>query len=159
MRVALAAVLLAGCLIDPSTGDDYPPPDNTGWGSGYGGGGGTSSWGCQSDAACGTGFVCARNGDCTTASAVHVIHVNWTLKGAPASDASCKNSPQLDITFRDGYGDTFGFSPVPCNAGRYTIDKMPLRFNSVELARAGDYGGGDTGTFDDTGNAALDLPY
>jgi len=156
---ALAALLLAGCIIEPpDTGPD--PGGGGGWGSGWGGSGGNTGYGCQSDSACGSGYVCARNGECTIASGVRVVHANWTVKQQIASDATCVNSKSLDITFSTNENiDTFGFAPVPCNAGKYTIDKLPMRYTLVTLARAGDYSGGDSATFDAEGNAMLDLPY
>ena len=163
MRIVLAALWAlasAGCIIEPPDNDYPPPPDDGGWGSGWGGGGGSSGYGCQSDAACGSGYVCARNGECTTASNVRVVHVNWTVKGVAASDASCVGSPKLDISFStSASAEMFGFSPVPCDAGRFTIDKLPLRYTQVDLARAGDTYGGDSGLFDSAGNVQLDLPY
>jgi hypothetical protein len=163
MRHALLALpLLAACVIEsPNPGDDtyYPPPDNSGWGSGYGGGGGTTDYGCHQDADCGSNLVCARDGECLASTAVRIIHVNWTLKGLPASETTCVHAPSLAITFGDTVGDLFGFAPVPCKAGRYTIDKMPTRFDHVELSRQGEYSGGDDGPFDATGNVTLDLPY
>ena len=161
MRLALAALLLGACIIEP-------PPDSgggssgsgDGWGSGWGGGGGSTSYGCHADTECGSSYVCARDGECLAATSVHMIHANWTIKGQPASDATCTNAKNLDITFEASTtADQFGFSPVPCNAGRYTIDKMPSRYTSVTLSRAGDGYGGDTAVFDAEGNAQLDLPY
>lgn len=155
------AIALGGCLIEPpSSGDDsyYPPPDDSGWGSGAGGGGGASGYGCHVDSDCGS-QVCARNGDCMAASAVHVIHVNWTVGDEAASDTTCTTAPKLSITFSSTGGDEFGFAPVPCNAGRYTIDKMPIRITSVQLARQYEQSGGAHGSFDATGNVQLDLPY
>jgi hypothetical protein len=163
MRIALAALLLAGlggCIIDPpDNGGDYPSGGGDGWGSGWGGSGGGGGYGCHSDDACGTGYVCARNGECASASAVRIVHTLWTVKDQLASDATCTAARSLDITFESQSGEMFGFAPVPCDAGKYTIDKMPMRFTRVTLARAGDYNGGDTGTFDAEGNASLDLPY
>ena len=160
--LALGALGLWGCLIEPpSSGDDtYYPGGGTsdGWGSGWGGGGGTGGYGCHADADCGS-QVCARNGECMAASAVHVVHVNWTVGDDAASDASCTSAPKLSITFSSNLGDEFGFAPVPCNAGRYTIDKMPMRINNVQLARQYEYGGGASGSFDEAGNVVLDLPY
>src|SRR5512144_2655026 len=150
MRPALAATLLAACIVEPTTSD--PPPSNeTGWGSGWGGSSGTTDWGCHMDSQCPTSYVCARDGECLPASAVRTIHVVWTLKGQPASDATCSQSPQLDITFSDSSGDLFGFAPVPCNAGKYTIDKFPASYTTVDLVRAGDRSGGGHGSFDATG--------
>jgi hypothetical protein len=163
MRHALLALpLLAGCLIEgPSTTDDtyYPPPDNSGWGSGYGGGGGDTDYGCHQDSECGSTLVCARDGECLAASSVRIIHVNWTVRGQTASETTCANGPQLSITFSDAIGDQFGFAPVPCKAGRYTIDKFPTRFDRVDLTRAGEYSGGANGRFNVNGDANLDLPY
>lgn len=161
MRFALAALLLTGCIIEPPDGGgDYPPPGSgDGWGSGWGGSGGTGGYGCQSDAACGTGNVCARNGECTTASNVRIVHAEWTLRDQVASDTSCTGARSLEITFSTSGGEMFGFAPVPCNAGKFTVDKLPTRYTMVTLSRAGDYYGGATAAFDADGNAALDLPY
>lgn len=159
--LAIGALGLTGCLIEPpSSGDDtyYPSGSDDGWGSGWGGGGGTTGFGCHDDSECGSD-VCARNGECVATSSVHVVHVNWTVTEEPASDTSCATAPKLSITFSSTVGDEFGFAPVPCNAGRYTIDKMPMRINNVQLARQYEYGGGAYGSFDETGNVQLDLPY
>jgi len=162
MRTLLAVLCLAGsgCIIEPPD-DDYPPPsDGGGWGSGWGGGGGTSGYGCQSDAACGTGNVCARNGECTSATNVRIVHVLWTLKGQTATDTTCASAPKLAITFSTTIGsDMFGFSPVPCDAGKFTIDKLPTRYSEASLSRTSDSYGGDSGSFDAQGNVTLDLPY
>jgi hypothetical protein len=48
---------------------------------------------------------------------------------------------------------------VPCKLGRFTVDKLPTRYTTVTLARAGDYYGGASATFDSSGNALLDLQY
>jgi hypothetical protein len=161
MRFAVAAVLLAGCIIEPpDSGNDYPSGGGGGgWGSGWGGSGGSSGYGCQSDAACGSGNVCARNGECTLATNVRIVHATWTMHDQTASESTCTNAKYLDITFSTSGGEMFGFAPVPCNAGKYTVDKLPTRYTMVTLARSGDYYGGATGTFDAEGNAALDLRY
>lgn len=162
MRLALLALCCSACLIESPSGDDdgyYPPPDNGGWGSGYGGGGGTGGYGCQIDTDCGSGNVCARDGACMASTAVRIVHVNWTVNDAAASATSCTYAPDLAITFSDSTGYQFGFAPVPCKAGRYTVDKMPSHYTRVQLARSGDYNGGATGQFDATGNVTLDLPY
>src|SRR5687767_11447292 len=125
MRFAFGALLLAGCFIQPDTGsDDYPPPPSGGWGSGWGGSDGTSGYGCQLDSQCPGASVCARDGSCMSASSVRIVHVMWTLKGQDANATSCSAAPKLDITFTDSYSATFGFSPVPCDAGKFTVDKL-----------------------------------
>lgn len=162
MRCALVATLLAtGCLIEPGGGGGGdPPPSDSGWGSGWGGSGGTTGYGCRLDSECESTQVCARDGNCTAATGVRIVHVMWTLKGQPASDTSCRYAPKLSISFSDSNeGGMFGFAPVPCDAGKFTVDKMPYRYTTVHLARDGDYDGGARGTFDTSGNVTLDLNY
>lgn len=159
MRIALALMLFAGC-IQPAQPDPGPGPGpDPGWGTGPGGTGGqTGSW-CHADTDCGGGYVCARDGECLTSSQVRVIHVTWTLQSAAADSMTCGASPNLDITFFDTSGSQFGFSPVPCVEGKFTIDKLPTWYTTVQLARTGDYNGGASGTFASDGTVALDLSY
>jgi hypothetical protein len=159
MRLALGiALLLTGCL--EQTYSDPPPSagDGGGWGTGPGGTGGDTSFGCHQDADCGTS-VCARDGECLPSSDVRTVHVLWTITGEPAGTATCASSPDLDLTFFTS-SDQFGFSPVPCVEGKFTIDKLPSWYESVELSRVGDYGsGGASGVFGQDGTATLDLTY
>jgi hypothetical protein len=158
MRLALAALLLlAGCLQE--TYSDPPPPSGGGgWGTGPGGTGGDTSYGCHQDSECG-GDVCARDGECMPADDVVTVHVTWTINDQPASAQTCDVAPDLDLTFFGSSGDEFGFSPVPCAEGKFTVDKLPLWYGSVQLTRAGDYGsGGGTSAFVD-GTAAINLVY
>jgi hypothetical protein len=154
----LVLALLGGCITQSGGDDGGYGGDYGGWGSGVGGVGGGGGYGCHQDADCGTD-VCARDGECVLASEVRIVHVLWTVHDAAASATSCTNAPHLDITFYDGNADSFGFSPVPCVEGKFTVDKLPTWYTSVGLERAGDYNGGATAAFDATGNASLDLPY
>lgn len=154
-RLCPIVLIALGACITPQE----PPPGGGGWGSGNGGGNGSSGFGCHQDAECGASNVCARDGECLLASEVYTAHVTWTLKGAAASTATCSSSPDLDITFGSA-SDSFGFSPVPCVEGKFTIDKLPLRYANVSLVRTGSQTGGASGLIDrSTGLAALDLPY
>jgi hypothetical protein len=156
--LALSALGLAGCL-DTSSSDDGYYYDDSGWGSGWGGSDGTTTtYGCQSDADC-PGMVCARTRECLPASAVRIVHTIWTIDDAAASTTSCASVPKLAITFSSSSGEQWGYAPVPCNGGKFTIDKFPTRFGNVQLSEESDYSGGAYGTFDATGNAMLDLPY
>jgi hypothetical protein len=136
-----------------------------GWGTGTGGGGGEPSSWCEADTDCvGSGQVCARDGECLDSSGVRTIHVNWTVSGQPASAAACVNAPDLMLTFFDGAvgdpdGYEFGFAPVPCPEGKFTIDKMPLVYTGIDLVRNGDETGGSDGVFDALGDVSLDLAY
>ena len=123
--------------------------------SGSGAGTDSSSFGCHEDSDCPE--VCARDGECLPASQVELVHVTWTLSGAAASATTCASSPDLDITFGTSTG-SFGFSPVPCVEGKFTIDKIPTRYVTVSLFKTdSDYGA--VTTIDRTRSAVLDLPY
>jgi hypothetical protein len=161
MRLALALpLLLAACIqqTDPNPGSG-PTPD-PGWGTGPGGTGGNEGFGCHQDSDCGAYAVCARDGECLSPSIVRTIHVSWTVSSQPASADTCATAPHLDLTFIDPNGDQFGFSPVPCAEGKFTVDKMPSSYGTVEMSRTGDYAGSlASGSFDTDGTAALDLRF
>ncbi len=141
MRATLLLCLLAGC---PAPSDGYQiPSDDAG--------------SCTADSQCGN-QVCARTGECLAASQVRVVHVTWTVSGKPANNATCANSPELEVEFYDAADRAHGYAPVPCTAGTYTIDKLPTRFYRVRMALI-DTDGGGRGNIDPSGNATLDLPY
>lgn len=162
MRLALALPLLLAACIQQTYPDPPPDPDpQPGWGTGPGGTGGDDYYGCHQDVECGTAsLVCARDGECLSASDVKTIHVAWTVNGQPANTTTCATMPHLDLTFFDTQEEQFGFSPVPCAEGKFTVDKLPSWYDSVGLSRTGDYGaGGVSATFDTGGTATLDLVY
>jgi hypothetical protein len=144
MRCALLAVLLAGCP-SPNSGDDsyYIPP------------GGFPPSGCHQDSDCAPD-VCTRDGECLPSSEVHAIRVNWTVNGGPASDAACTNAPDFYLNFNADSQDGVGFAPVPCKSGVFSVDKMPSRFQQVEI---GIDNGGSLGDsiFDQTGQVSFDV--
>ena len=154
--------LVGGCFTQSSGPTDYPPPDPYPY-PGYDGGSdpNPTSYGCHQDSECGGTLVCARDGGCLSPSQVRIIHVSWTLDGQPASTDSCKTAPALELAFFDAYqGGQFGFAPVPCQEGKFTVDKMPIVYTNVEMGPEYNYGaGGASGSFDATGAVALDLPY
>lgn len=160
MRLALAVVVVlasgAGCI--QQTYSDPPPTSGGGWGVGPGGTGGDTGYGCHADSDCGAD-VCARDGECLPASEVRTVHVTWTINDQPAGTATCATVPDLDLTFYDAANEQFGFSPVPCAEGKFTVDKLPTWYEAVELARAGDYGGGSTAAFAEDGTALVNLVY
>jgi hypothetical protein len=113
MRAALLAALLAAC-------------------------GASGSEQCMTDLECGGDLVCARNGECLRAGEVRLVRVSWTVRGQPASTTTCAGAGDFYVLFfATTPGDSFGFAPVPCAAGVFTIDKLPLRFVSVELGSMG----------------------
>lgn len=108
MKHGLLAVAIAAC---------GPPPGD-----------------CEIDNDCSGDYVCARNGECLPPSDVHPLRITWTIRGQVPSTASCSASPDLYLIFY-GYdaSDQFGYEPVPCETGLFSIDKLPTRFTSVEL--------------------------
>lgn len=93
---------------------------------------------CESDADCG-GELCARNGEC--ASAVLFVRAVWTVGGQPPTDASCAAHPWLRVTFEDiDYDEKLTYEPIRCTLGQITFDRMPIRFDAVEI-QARDAGG------------------
>lgn len=110
---------------------------------------------CESDSQCGAN-VCARNGECLPASEVRSVRVTWTIRGAPANATTCASMPSLYIQF-DGstVQDSFGYAPVPCQEGVFSIDKLPSRFAQVELGVEG--GPLTIGDIQPDGTASLDL--
>lgn len=132
---ALALLLLAGC---PRQSDGV----------------------CDEDVECESGQVCAR-GDhlCVLPAQVRMVRAEWTINGAPASVGTCGGNLDLRIQFlSDQFEDDFGFSPVPCETGVFTVDKLPVRYRSVELGIEGS-GLSDRSTFDADGTATLDLQF
>lgn len=111
---------------------------------------------CSVDGDCAGGRVCARTSECLAASEVRAVRVTWTIRGMPASDATCAQTPDLYVMFAGpAIQDTFGYAPVPCRAGLFTIDKFPRRFVSVEIGAENRFM--ETQALDANGNAAFDL--
>jgi hypothetical protein len=109
MRRALVLVLLAGC---PSSSQ----PDE-----------------CTVDSDC-SGGVCARTGECLSASSVHPVKVTWTIRGSAASPTTCGNSADFYVQFDSpDPQDIFGYEPVPCDQGQFLVDKLPKRYVQVEI--------------------------
>ena len=111
---------------------------------------------CAIDDDCAGTSVCARTSECLPASEVRVVRVTWTIRGMPASDATCAQTPDLYVMFAGtGIQDTFGYAPVPCKAGLFTVDKLPRRFVSAEVGAENRFM--ETQALDANGNAAFDL--
>jgi hypothetical protein len=148
---ALLVVVFAGCVVQGSRSDDpggWVFPDGT---AGH----------CQSDSACTGGKVCARDGGCWSPSEVHAAHVSWTLRGMPASLTTCEATPELQIGFYPkGTAQELGYAPVPCVAGKFTVDKLPVTYTGVKLGRATSDHRWESTTIDGvTGDATIDLPF
>ncbi len=120
--------------------------------------GGSFDLTCHADRECGSGLVCARDGECLPASLVRAVHVRWTVRGAAPTAESCAAYAHMAVSFAaaDAY-DSVGFAPVPCPAGVFTVDKLPRRFRDASIRTEA---GSDVaaGAFDATGAVLLDLP-
>jgi hypothetical protein len=92
---------------------------------------------CQVDSDCG-GEVCARTNECLPASQIRMVKVTWTIRGMAASAQTCAASPSFYIQF-DGRSvqDTAAYAPVPCDQGQFSVDKLPRRFDQVEMGVEG----------------------
>ncbi|HEX8111839.1 MAG TPA: hypothetical protein VF516_29105 [Kofleriaceae bacterium] len=119
MRFAGLALMacLAGCSLTPGTGGE-----------------------CVNDSQCGDD-VCTRGGECVARANVRAVMVKWTVEGAAASATTCGAHPDLYLQFNGAdYGDTLRFEPVACRQGSYLIDKLPKRYQQVELGIQGGTG-------------------
>ncbi|HSK02313.1 MAG TPA: hypothetical protein VK932_13770 [Kofleriaceae bacterium] len=134
---AVSLVLLGACRLPGETG-----------------GGGAA---CFVDEECRAGEVCARDEHCWPASEVRRVMATWTVRGQPASEATCARAPDLHIIFDGNVPDDLGFSPVPCVLGQFVVDKLPRAFTRVELG-VDDVGPWRTATITSSGTATFDLP-
>ena len=111
---------------------------------------------CHEDTDCSASNVCARNTECLPPSEVRAVRITWTIRGMPANEMLCATTPDFYLMFQGTqFNDTFGYAPVPCKAGVFSIDKMPRRFVSVEIGV--DNGFSEVKAFDAQGNVAFDL--
>lgn len=88
---------------------------------------------CRVDSDCGP-EICARDGHCIAERDVRAVRASWTLGGIAANGAVCSGQPDLTIEFSgDGPGEQLEFSPVPCAAGTFFIDRLPRSYRWVVL--------------------------
>jgi hypothetical protein len=95
---------------------------------------------CASDSQCGDD-VCARSSECLPRSSVRQLVVQWTINGVAADATSCADHPMLYLQFEGtDYGDTLRLTQVACAAGKFNVDKLPKRYQQVELGFEGTTG-------------------
>lgn len=151
---ALAVLVLVGCISRGSESTSEPDP---GWS--WDPPGDSSGRVCRSNADCSSNAVCTRNRACVALDQVRAIHAIWTLSGAPATQTTCAAAPDLVIRIESSFDGQLSFAPVPCFAGKFTVDLLPRSFDHVELGS--ETGGRRSKAAVDpvTGDAELDLPY
>jgi hypothetical protein len=134
MRYAGLALMacLAGCSLTSGTGGE-----------------------CVNDSQCGDD-ICTRGGECVARANVRAVTVKWTVEGTAASVTSCGTHPELYLQFNGtDYGDNLRFEPVVCSQGSFFIDKLPKRYQQVELGVQG--GTGTLLSIDAGAQASFDL--
>jgi hypothetical protein len=88
---------------------------------------------CVSDVDCESDGECTRTGECVPDGRALFIIVRWTVDGGTSEPESCDEFGELEIRFHDPDGEPLAYRPVPCELGQAVYDKMPPRFQSVEL--------------------------
>jgi hypothetical protein len=95
---------------------------------------------CVNDSQCGDD-VCTRGGECQARSNVRSVMVRWTVEGTSATASGCTPHPDLYVQFHGSdYGDVLRFEPVVCSQGQFFVDKLPKRYQQVELGAVGGTG-------------------
>jgi hypothetical protein len=111
---------------------------------------------CMADTDCGSSEVCARDGECLAASDIRPVKLSWTIRGSAASASTCTSSPSFYVQFdSQDVNDSFGFEPVPCDQGQFTVDKLPKRYIQAEMGI--DQRFLDAQPIDASGQATFDL--
>lgn len=140
MRALLVAVLAAGlgACFTPVEGGD-----------------------CRSDSDCG-GSVCTRVGECS--SQPYSLRVRWTVRGEPASaPGACAAISELELSITDPtLAEQYAVRPVPCAAGSFFFDKLPLGFTDVGVtafSSRGDFLDREWGTANGIDDVTVDLQF
>ena len=158
---ALIVVFLVGCVSRPDWVDGPGPGSGSFGGGSNSGNGGGSGTRCNFDSNCDPGLLCARSHSCTPPGELRTVHAEWTVRGMAAGTDTCAAAPSLTITFLAprGIGERMSYSPVPCIEGVFTIDKLPMSYDEVELGKASGGPPASANVDPMTGEAKLDLPY
>jgi len=90
---------------------------------------------CGYDPDCRGGDVCANTHVCRDPGSLVTLLVGWTINSAPADAASCAAVGDLQVTIRDTEDEDneATWAPVPCAAGRFSFDKLPVEYDRVSL--------------------------
>jgi hypothetical protein len=118
--------------------------------------GGNPGGTCSTDSDCGDGNVCARDESCWPSDDIRTVKITWTINGSAAGSATCSQFPDFFVYFYSTV-EEFGFSPVPCMAGEFPIDKLPTAYTEVELGDVNGQFFDQTMNIDSNGSAAFDL--
>lgn len=117
---------------------------------------------CRNDGEC-AGAVCTRVGEC--ASQTYALRVTWTVRGQAANlTGACSGIGELEIAVADpSIGEAHAVRPVPCSAGSFFYDKLPLGYTDVAVtgfSSRGNFLGTTRGTaIGGDGVVSLDLDF
>lgn len=91
---------------------------------------------CLADGDCEGGEECTRTGECVAQGTALRVVVRWTVAGqgpTPAASGPCAGIEELEVVFRGGPAEPQRYRPIPCELGQTTYDKMPPRYDWVEV--------------------------
>jgi hypothetical protein len=91
---------------------------------------------CTTDADCSRDGECTRTSECVPDGTAVRVTVRWTVAGqapSPSRPEPCAGVGELEILFHDPGAGEENYRPVPCALGQSLYDKMPPRFESVEV--------------------------
>lgn len=91
---------------------------------------------CSSDVDCSDDGECTRTNECVPDGSALRVVVRWTVDGdapTPARPEPCAPVGELEVRFHDPRAEGENYRPVPCELGQTVYDKMPPRFDSVEV--------------------------
>lgn len=100
---------------------------------------------CRADSDC-PDTTCTRVGEC--ASETYALRIQWTIRGQAANVAgACDGVGELEVGVSDpATGGDHAVRPVPCGAGSFFYDKLPLGYTEVALSAYSPRGGFLTST-------------
>ena len=89
---------------------------------------------CRTDRDCGD-LVCTRVGECASNGAVYALRVEWTVRGQTTDAAgACDGVGDLELAISDPTtGGQHAVRPVPCIAGSFFFDKLPVGYTEVTV--------------------------
>jgi hypothetical protein len=62
------------------------------------------------------------------------VTARWKINSLPADAANCAAFDRLTLEFTNRAGQSyFSVAPVPCVAGSFSIDKMPLQIQRSDI--------------------------
>jgi hypothetical protein len=90
---------------------------------------------CRTDRDCGD-LVCTRVGECASSAGIYALRVEWTVHGLTTDQAgACSDVGDLELGVSDPTtGMQFAVRPVPCSAGLYFFDKLPVGYTEVSMS-------------------------